>query len=155
MLNRSRVKAFTGQGSEERAVREGQYLKSMAGIDASRKFCLDRGIGLIRATNEGGSTAGGFLAPQDFDAAMVAVREEQGAFRQGSETRPASSDSQVRPRRTGGVTANFVREGDAIPESQLQFDAVGTNQKKLAVLCRGSSELFEDSPADLAEFITT
>jgi HK97 family phage major capsid protein len=155
MLNRSRVKAFVGPGAEERAEKVGHYLKAMAGNDASRKFCVDRGIGLTRATNESGNTAGGFLAPQDFDAAIIAIRETVGAFRQGAETRPANSDSQVRPRRTGGVTANFVAEGASIPESQLQFDAVGTNQKKLAVLCRGSSELFEDSPADLAEFITT
>jgi HK97 family phage major capsid protein len=130
-------------------------LKAMAGNDASRNFCVDRGIGLIRATNESGNTAGGFLAPQDFDAAIIAVRETVGAFRQGAETRPAGSDNQVRPRRVGGVTANFVREGAQIPESQLQLDAVETTQKKLAVLCRGSSELFEDSAPDLAEFITS
>ncbi len=155
MLNRSHVKAFTGPGADERAEKVGHYLKAMAGNDASRKFCVDRGIGLIRATNESGNTAGGFLAPQDFDAAIIAIRETVGAFRQGAETRPSGSDNQVRPRRVGGVTANFVREGGTIPESQLQFDAVETTQKKLAVLCRGSSELFEDSAADLAEFITT
>src|SRR6202166_2976933 len=155
MLNRSRVKAFTGPGAEERRDKVGHYFKAMFGIDASRKFCVDRGIGLTRATNESGNTAGGFLAPNDFDAAIIAIRETFGAFRQGAETRPSSSDNQVRPRRVGGVTANFVGEGASIPESQLQFDAVGTTQRKLAVLCRGSSELFEDSAADLAEFLTT
>jgi HK97 family phage major capsid protein len=155
MLNRSRVRAFHGPGADERAEKVGHYLKAMAGNDASRKFCVDRGIGLIRATNESGNTAGGFLAPQDFDAAIIAIRETVGAFRSGAEIRPSGSDNQVRPRRVGGVAANFVREGGNIPESQLLFDAVETTQKKLAVLCRGSSELFEDSAADLAEFITT
>jgi len=155
MLNRSRVKAFTGPGAEERAEKVGHYLKALAGNDASRKFCVDRGIGLIRATNESGNTAGGFLSPLDFDSAIIAIRETVGAFRQGAETRPSSSDSQVRPRRFGGATANFVGEGAAIPESSLQFDAVGTTQRKLAVLCRGSSELFEDSAVALAEFITS
>jgi HK97 family phage major capsid protein len=152
---RSRMKAFSGPGADERAEKVGHYLKAMAGNDASRKFCVDRGIGLVRATGESGNTVGGFLAPQDFDAAIIAIRETVGAFRQGAETRPSSSDNQVRPRRVGGVTANFVGEGAPIPESQLQFDAVETTQKKLAVLCRGSAELFEDSAADLAEFITT
>jgi HK97 family phage major capsid protein len=152
---RSRVKAFAGPGAEERAEKVGHYLKAMAGNDASRKFCVDRGIGLIRATNESGNTAGGFLAPQDFDAAIIAIREAAGAFRQGAETRPSGSDNQVRPRRVGGVTASFVREGASIPESQLQFDAVEAALKKLGILCRGSAELFEDSAADLAEYLTT
>ncbi len=121
--NRSRVRAFTGPGAEERAEKVGHYLKAMAGNDASRKFCIDRGIGLIRATNESGNTVGGFLAPQDFDAAIIAIREAAGAFRQGAETRPSGSDSQVRPRRFGCVTASFVREGASIPESQLQFES--------------------------------
>jgi HK97 family phage major capsid protein len=155
MLNRSRVKAFVGPGAEERAEKVGHYLKAMAGNDASRKFCVDRGIGLTRATNESGNTAGGFLAPQDFDTAIIAIREEAGAFRRGAETRPSSSDNQVRPRRVGGVTANFVREGASIPESQLQFDAIESALKKLGILCRGSSELFDDSAADLAEYLTT
>jgi HK97 family phage major capsid protein len=154
MLNRSRVKAFTGPGAEERAEKVGHYLKAMAGNDVSRKFCVDRGIGLTRATNESGNTAGGFLAPQDFDAAIIAIRETVGAFRQGAETRPSSSDNQVRPRRFGGATSYFVGEGNPIPESQLLFDAVETTQKKLAVLCRGSAELFEDSAVDLAQYIT-
>lgn len=155
MHNNHRVKAFAGPGAEERAEKVGHYLKAMAGSDASRKFCVDRGIGLTRATNESGNTAGGFLAPIDFDDAIIAVRETVGAFRQGAEIRPSGSDNQVRPRRIGGVTASFVREGATIPESQLQFDAVETAQKKLGVLCRGSSELFEDSAADVAEFITS
>jgi HK97 family phage major capsid protein len=152
---KSRVKAFTGPGAEERAEKVGHYLKALAGNDASRKFCVDRGIGLTRATNESGNTAGGFLAPQDFDAGIIAIRETAGAFRQGAEIRPSGSDNQVRPRRVGGVTASFVREGASIPESQLQFDAVETALKKLGILCRGSAELFEDSAADLAEYLTT
>jgi HK97 family phage major capsid protein len=154
MLNRSRVKAFPGAGGEERAEKVGHYLKAMAGNDASRKFCVDRGIGLTRATNESGNTAGGFLAPQDFDAAIIAIRETVGAFRQGAEVRPSGSDNQVRPRRTGAATANFVREGAAIPESQLLFDAVETSQKKLGVLLRSSAELLEDSAPDFAEYVT-
>ena len=50
MLNRSPAKAFTGPGAEERAEKVGHYLKAMAGNDASRKFCVDRGIGLTRAS---------------------------------------------------------------------------------------------------------
>src|SRR5262249_40919479 len=150
-----RIKAFTGRDAEQRAERVGHWFKALAGQDHSRAWCLDNGIGLTRATTESTNTIGGFLAPYDFDAAIINVRETVGAFRQGAEIRPTASDSQVRPRRVGGVTANFVSEGQAIPESQFQLDAVGTNAKKLAVLARASSELFEDSAADLGEFLAS
>jgi HK97 family phage major capsid protein len=53
------------------------------------------------------NSTGGFLAPEDFDAAIISVREQVGAFRQGAEVRPTRSDGQVRPRRVNGLTANF------------------------------------------------
>lgn len=97
----------------------------------------------------------GYLAPQDFDNAIVSVRETFGAFRQGAEIRPSRSDGQIRPRRFGGLTANFVAEGASIPESSFQLDAIESAQKKFAILGRASSELFEDSAADLGEFLTS
>ena len=112
--------------------------------------CLASGQPLRDSVN----STGGFLAPEDFDAAIISVREQVGAFRQGAE-RPTRSDGQVRPRRVNGLTANFVAEGAAIPGSQFNTDAVETAQKKLAILGRASSELFEDSAADLGEFLTS
>jgi HK97 family phage major capsid protein len=155
MLSKSRVRAFTGPQAEQKAERVGHWFKALLGADASKKWCVENGVGLTKATNESGNVTGGFLAPQDFDAAIISVRETFGAFRQGADVRPTGSDGQVRPRRTGGLTANFVTEGAAIPESLFQLDAVETAQKKFAVLGRASSELFDDSAADLGEFITS
>jgi HK97 family phage major capsid protein len=155
MLNGTRVKAFTGRDAEQRAERVGHFFKALVGDEKSRQWCVDKGVGLTKATNESTNSAGGFLAPQDFDSPIIAIRETFGAFRQGAERRPTGSDNQVRPRRVGGLTANFVAEGAAIPESSFQLDAVGTSQKKLAILARGSAELFEDSAADLGEVLTS
>ncbi len=155
MLNRSRVKAFTGPGAEQRAEKVGHFFKSLLGNETSRSWCLDHGVGLTKATNESANVTGGFLAPQDFDAAIISIRETVGAFRQGADVRPTRSGNQVRPRRIRGLTANFVTEGAPIPESSFQLDAVESAQKKLAILARASSELFEDSAPDLGEFITS
>jgi HK97 family phage major capsid protein len=155
MLNQSRVRAFTGAGAEQRAERVGYFFKALAGQDAAKRWCIENQIGLTKATNESANVTGGFLAPQDFDAAIISVRERMGAFRQGAEIRPTQSDGQVRPRRVGGLTANFVSEGAAIPESSFQLDAVESAQKKLAVLGRASSELFDDDAAGLGEFLTS
>jgi HK97 family phage major capsid protein len=153
--NRSRVRAFTGPGAEQRAERVGNWFKALTGHEASKKWCVENGVGLTKATNESLNVTGGFLAPQDFDAAIINVRETVGAFRQGAEVRPTRSDGQIRPRRTGGLTANFVTEGASIPESSFQLGAVESAQKKFAILGRASSELFEDTAADLGEFLTS
>ena len=151
----SRVRAFTGPRAEQKAERVGYWLKALDGQDAALAWCLENGISLTKATSENTNVAGGFLAPQDFDAAIISVRETVGAFRQGAEIRPTRSDGQIRPRRTGGATANFVAEAAAIPESSVQFDAVESAQKKMAILIRASDELFEDSEPDLGEFLTS
>ena len=119
MLDRSRVRAFTGPAAEQKAERVGQWFKALAGRSASRDWCAKNGIALTKATNESSNIVGGFLAPQDFDAAIINIRETVGAFRRGAEVRPTGSDNQVRPRRVSGLTANFVAEGAAIPESSF------------------------------------
>lgn len=155
MLNKNRVRAFSGPDAERKAERVGHWFKAIAGQEASKAWCVDHGIGLTKATSESINVAGSFLAPIDFDAAVISVRETVGAFRQGAEVRPSRSDGQVRPRRTGGLTANFVTEGAAIPESSFTLDAIESAQKKLAILGRASAELFEDSAPDLGEFLAS
>jgi HK97 family phage major capsid protein len=155
MLNKSRVRAFKGHDAEQRAERVGNWFKALTGHEASKKWCIENGVALTKATNESLNVTGGFLAPADFDAQIISVRETFGAFRAGAEIRPTRSDGQVRPRRIGGLTANFVTEGGSIPESSFQLDAVETAQKKFAILGRASAEMFEDSAADLGEFLTS
>jgi HK97 family phage major capsid protein len=154
-MYRSRIKVFTGHDAEQRAERVGTWFKALTGHEASKKWCIENGVALTKATNESMNVTGGFLAPTDFDAAIISVRETFGAFRAGAEIRPTRSDGQIRPRRIGGLMANFVTEGGSIPESSFQLDAVETAQKKFAILGRASAEMFEDSAADLGEFLTS
>ena len=151
----SRARAFKGPEAKLKAERVGMWFKALTGQDAAKAWCVEHDVGLTKAVSESMNSVGGFLAPLDFDAAIISVRETVGAFRAGTEIRPTSSDGQVRPRRIGGVTANFVGEGQPFPESSLQLDAVGTTQKKLGILARASSELFEDSAPDLGEFLAS
>lgn len=148
----SKPRAFTGRDAEQRATRCGHWLKAHAGNQASQRWCRDHAV--TKAQGESFNSIGGVLAPIDFDAAIIAVRDTVGAFR-NAEVRQSRSDNKVRPRRIGGLTANFVAENAIIPESQFQLDAVEATLKKLAILARGSAELFEDSEPDLAEFIAS
>jgi HK97 family phage major capsid protein len=56
-----------------------------------------------------------------------------------------SSDTLTIPRRTGGLTAYFVGEGQAITPSDKTWDNVNLVAKKLACLSYWSSELAEDA----------
>ena len=154
-MNRSQARAFTGPDAEQRAERVGHWFKAMTGHEKSKDWCIEKGIGLTKATGESTNSIGGYLAPEDFDAAIINVRETVGAFRQGAEIRPTRSDGQVRPRRIGGLTANFISESGTITESSFQLDAVESVQRKLAILARASAELFEDSAPDLGEFLVS
>jgi HK97 family phage major capsid protein len=155
MFDQQRVRAFVGPRAEERAERVGNFFKAMAGQEAARKWCIENKIGLVKATAETVGTTGGFLAPDDFDSAVINIRERVGAFRQGAEVRPVTSMSNLRPRRVGGLTASFVAEGAPIPESSFQLDAVQATERKMAILARSSSELWEDEAVGLGEFITS
>jgi hypothetical protein len=153
--NMKRVKAFVGSDAERRAERCGHWLAGLAGVERSQRWCVSNDLPLTRAASEMPDAVGGFLVPQDFDAAIIAVREQVGAFRMGAEVRPVASDAQLRPRRIGGVTAHWTPEGSSITESSFQLDALEPSMKKLAVLVRSSAELYEDSAADLAEFVAS
>ena len=152
---KNRVKAFTGPGTELKAERVGHFFRALAGREDSKKWCVSHKFSLEKATSESGSNqAGGFLAPIDFDNAIISVRDTVGAFR-NCEVRQARSVSQIRPRRVGGLTANFVAEGATIPESSFQLDALEPSLKKLAILVRSSTELYEGPAPNLGEFVAS
>jgi HK97 family phage major capsid protein len=150
---KSRVPYFEGPGGKQKAELCGDWIKAICGQQAARARCIERGVGLAKATTESTNVTGGFLAPQDFDAGIISVVEMMGAFPQGAEVRQSRSDGQVRPRRTGGLAANFVAEGAPIPESSLLMDAIEAALKKLGMLARFSTELLEDSAADVGSFL--
>ena len=131
----------------------GHWFRALAGNEKSLNWCIVNGVHLEKAAAEYPDSAGGFIVPDSFDAAILQIRETVGAFRKGAEVRPAMSDSQIRPRRTGGLTASWVSEGAVIPESSFQLDALHSTSKKLAILFRVSSELFEDSASELGAFV--
>jgi HK97 family phage major capsid protein len=131
----------------------GHWFRALAGNERSMNWCISNNIRLEKAGSEYPDSAGGFIVPDSYDASIVNIRETVGAFRAAAEVRPAASDSQVRPRRTGGLTANWVNEGQSIPQSSFLLEAVQSSAKKLAVLFSVSSELWEDSAVDLGAFV--
>jgi HK97 family phage major capsid protein len=114
-------------------------------------WCRKNGVGPRSALSGGVNTAGGALVPEEFERAIIDLREEYGLFRRVCRVSPMSSDTKNQPRRTGGLTAYFVNEGVAGTSSDAGWDNVQLTAKKLMVLTRMSSEVSEDAIIDLAD----
>jgi HK97 family phage major capsid protein len=152
VLRRSRVlRSFRGEGAEERAHASGQWLLATLGGDTrAAQWCSDNGIE-TRALATTSNSLGGYSVPDQFESAVIDLREERGVARRSVRVRAMSSDVLVVPRRTSGVTAYFVAENAEITASDKGWDAVQLVARKLAVLCKYSSELNEDSILSIAD----
>src|SRR6185503_21266303 len=97
MSKNNRVRCFVGPGAERRAEIAGHWLKAITGNPKSQDWAISHNIPLTKAQTEGTNSAGGFLAPEELDAAIIIAREAYGAFRQGTQVRPITAMSTVRP----------------------------------------------------------
>jgi HK97 family phage major capsid protein len=153
----SRVKSFKDDGdsrAELKAYRFGMFaLATIWGNQKAIDYCAKNGLDLVKAQTEGVNTTGGFAVPDEFNNDLIDLREMYGVFRQYARIRPMSRDRMTIPRRTGGVTAYWVDEGDTITDSTATGDVVGLTAKKLAALVLASSEVFEDAAIDIGEWI--
>lgn len=141
-------RAFEGDlGAAERAGR--WVAATMLNDEKSLAWCRDRSIIIERAQGELTGPTGGFVVPVETEAAIIDFRNLAGVFRQEARIRPMGSDALNAPRRSGGVTAYFVGENGQITESSVTWDNIAHEAKKLAALSRLSTELVEDSAADI------
>jgi HK97 family phage major capsid protein len=146
-----KLRNFTGEGSEEKAYRFGMwFLGSAIGIKSAQRWCNENGI-LTRTQNESVNEQGGFLVPEEFGTDLIDLREQYSVFRRNAKIVPMATDTRTDPRRTGGLTAYFTGESDAITESNKTWDRVSLTAKKLSVLARMTSELSEDSAISIAD----
>ena len=145
------LRAFRSKTAEADAYTAGKWLMATIMGDAtSRQWCRDKGIEM-RVQTEGVATAGGFVVPDVMERAIIDLREQYGMFRQNARVIPMSSDHSIIPRRTGGVTAYFVGETDAITASDKSWNQVELTAKKLGALTRMSTDLSEDAIINIAD----
>jgi HK97 family phage major capsid protein len=114
-------------------------------------FCGDNGIPTIKALNEGINEQGGALVPPEFDNMLIRLLEQFGVFRRYTRMSQMAGDTKMIPRRTGGVTASWVGEGQSITDSTPSYDNVQLVAKKLAARVIMSSEITEDSAISIAD----
>jgi len=144
------------QKAAETAFRFGMWLKAIAKQPGAMRYCKDHGMALEYLSaeddmaigalySEGSNTTGGYNVLPEFDAAMIRLVEAYGIARNVCRMVPMGSDTKLRNRRTGGLTAYFVGEGKQGTESTGSVDQVKLIAKKLMVLARITNELNADS----------
>jgi HK97 family phage major capsid protein len=149
-----RLRAFTGPNGEERAYRAGMwYRAAVFGDENAKRWCDDHGVE-CRASSEAVHGRPGSLVIDEVLNTVIKLVEDYGTFPAYARRVPMSSDVLIVPRRTGGVTAEFVGENTLIPDSDPTWDKVTLVAKKLVVSNRCSSEFLEDSIINLADYIT-
>lgn len=152
------LRAFNdGPDAVESAYRCGRWLKaSLFKREDDLRWCREHGVE-ARALNEGSNSAGGALVPEEFAARVIRLVEEYGTFPGAAENVSMSRDTMVIPKRVTGTTAYFVGEGSAVTESEPTYTNVNLVAKKLAVGCRMSTEVVEDTAGivNLADAVAT
>jgi HK97 family phage major capsid protein len=88
---------------------------------------------------------------------VIRLVETYGTFPGSAENVSMSRDTMVIPKRLTGTTAYFVGEGSSVTESEPTYGNVSLVAKKLAVGCRMSSEVVEDTAGvvSLADAVAT
>ncbi len=135
---------------ERQAYRFGQWAMAAMGKKRANQYCLDNGIEL-RGHTEDVNTAGGYLVPDEFDNALIDLRERYGVFRRNARVVPMGSETSFRLARTSGLTAYFTGEGEAYTESSKAWSRVNLVAKKLTALSYYTSELNEDAILNLGD----
>lgn len=139
---------------EQQAYRAGMWLRAaLYGDMQAARWCNENGVGVRAALSGGANSAGGALVPEEFERAIIDLREQYGVCRRLMRVMPMGSDTVNIPRRTGGVTAYFVGENAEGTESDASWDNVLLSAKKLMTLTRMSSEIAEDAIINLADVL--
>ena len=144
----SRIKNFK---TNDEAFRFGSWALACIGFKKSAQWCTDNGIVTKIANIEGNNSAGGFLVPEEFENAIVTLREQFGVIRNHARVVPMSSDIKRMPRRSTNLTASFVGEASSATQSNETFDQINLVAKKSMVLTKFSSELSEDAVINFAD----
>jgi HK97 family phage major capsid protein len=148
------LQAYKGPEGEADAYKVGQFIRACVGHADATQWCRDHGIGIRAALSTDSDQKGGILVPLEMERAIIDLREEYGVARKYCRVMPMGSDSTIVPRRASGLTAYFVGENSLITASDKAWNQVELNPRKLAALCKYSSELAEDSIISIAEDLT-
>lgn len=158
------LRAFTsGEGktfrdslsAERAALRCGHWIGATIYGNLASDTWLRKNVGSEwrAAMSEGVNTAGGNLVPDEMAQGIINLREDYGVFRRITKVRPQGSEALMVGRVTGHVTASFTPENTSGTASDMAFNKMQLNAKKLYARTQISSELVEDAIINIADTV--
>lgn len=104
----------------------------------------------IRGLRVSDDTAGGYLAPDQFVAELLRLVVQFSPIRSVARVANTASAAVLLPKRTGGMTASWVGETAARPETGVTFGQNRYPVCELAAYVDVSNAMLEDSAFDIA-----
>jgi len=157
-----RLRAFVGPNerqAEAEAYASGQFLMGvLANRDdprraQARQWCQDHGLDIQAAQTGGTVGGGGATVPTILSNRVIDIIEQFGVFRRECTVEPMTSDTQIIPRRTGGLTAYFVGDADATTASTTAWNNVELVAREMSALALVPISLMDDSIMNWADRI--
>ena len=145
-----------GQSSAKANMPEAEYKAYVTGLfvgglqneTARQKYAEVTGID-YKTHTQGNDATGGIFVPTETSSLIINLKDTYGSFRRNVRVEPMGSES-IRIFRTGDdVTAYWGSETGTLSSSDMSFDAVTLNAKKMYALAVLSEELVMNSTQNL------
>lgn len=105
------------------------------------------------ALSVGEDTEGGYTVPDEFERHLIQALEENNIFRQMATVIKTNSGTRKIPIANDTMEAQWIDEGEEIPETDTKFGQTTLSAYKLGTMIKISNELLHDSAFDLASYI--
>lgn len=146
------VRAYAGPNADKEAYIAGQWFLALNGNENANAWLKSHGVQNAMSTSD--NTKGGYLVPEVLESAIIRNVEEFGVARREARVYPMGPGVTLIPRRSSGFTGYFAGENSSVTASDLAFDQVRLEARKLMVFSSWSSELPEDSVVALGDLLT-
>lgn len=134
--------------AEYKAYVTGLFVGGLQNEAARQKYAEVTGID-YKTHTQGNDATGGIFVPTETSSLIINLKDTYGAFRRNVRVEPMGSES-IRIFRTGDdVTAYWGSETGTLSSSDMSFDAVTLNAKKMYALAVLSEELVMNSTQNL------
>ena len=146
------VRSYQGPDADKEAYIAGQWFLALNGNAGANEWLKNHGIQNTMKTSD--NTAGGYLVPELLESAIIRNVEQYGIARTAARVYPMGPGVTLIPRRASGFTGYFAGEASSVTASDLAFDQIRLEARKLMVFSSWSSELPEDSVVALGDLLT-
>ncbi|HVJ31655.1 MAG TPA: phage major capsid protein [Terriglobia bacterium] len=165
-LKAFKPKTFGTQAdAEDAAYKSGMWCRAVIyGDEGAKQWCNEHDVeirnelsygAVSKSQNETVNSAGGYLVFPEMSTAIIDLREQYGTARKFLNVVPMASDSQLVPKRTGGLSGSFATEENAFTESSKSWSQVQLRAQALGCLTRISRELDQDAVISVADDIAS